>query len=127
MHEIKIRPKQDTESFLCYSPVQSKYKFEQGGMLVYDIKADTIKSSNFSMQLAPTISIQKPKLNHPSQLNYENIPDTSIEIYEKIKEMPAAPSFPSTYVLQIPDDNLTLTFNSKFESGNLSKSIKLSD
>ena len=127
MHEIKIRPKQDTESFLCYSPVQSKYKFEQGGMLVYDIKADTIKSSNFSMQLAPTISIQKPKLNQPSQLNYENIPDTSIEIYEKIKEMPAAPSFPSTYVLQIPDDNLTLTFNSKFESGNLSKAIKLSD
>lgn len=44
-----------------------------------------------------------------------------------MKEYLPMPNFPYEYILEIPNDSTTLRFNSKFESGNLYKSIKLSD
>jgi hypothetical protein len=44
-----------------------------------------------------------------------------------MKEYSPAPSFHYEYLLEIPNDSVTLRFNSKFESGNLYKAIKLSD
>jgi hypothetical protein len=74
--------------------LRNKYKFEQGGLLVYDSKA----SQAFSSSISP---------NSPSNLKILN-PET-------------------LYSLEIPNDNTTLQFNSKFECGNLFKAIKLSD
>lgn len=44
-----------------------------------------------------------------------------------MKEYTPSPTFYYEYLLEIPNDNVTLRFNSKFESGNLYKAIKLSD
>ena len=44
-----------------------------------------------------------------------------------MKNYPPCPLFPYEYFLEIPNDSVTLRFNSKFESGNLYKAIKLSD
>lgn len=37
------------------------------------------------------------------------------------------PQYLGEYALEVPEDGLTLTFNSKFESGNLHKAVKISD
>lgn len=73
----------------------SKYKFELGGLLAYDIKAE-LKTGDF---LIPT--------NSPFGLKRILIP--------------------AHYTLELPDDPSLLTFNSKFECGNLAKAVKLSD
>ncbi|OMJ79432.1 hypothetical protein SteCoe_20533 [Stentor coeruleus] len=73
----------------------ARYKFELGGLLVYDVKAE-LKKGDF---------IIPPN----SPFNLKRILTTS------------------QYTLDIPDDPSLLTFNSKFECGNLSKAIKLSD
>ena len=44
-----------------------------------------------------------------------------------MKSYPPLPTFPYEYMLEVPNDSVTLRFNSKFESGNLYKAIKLSD
>lgn len=44
-----------------------------------------------------------------------------------MKEFTPSPSFHYEYLLEVPNDSVTLRFNSKFESGNLYKAIKLSD
>ena len=44
-----------------------------------------------------------------------------------MKPYPPLPTFPYEYMLEVPNDSITLRFNSKFESGNLYKAIKLSD
>ena len=71
-----------------------KYKFEQGGLLVYDFKS---KTSDFEQ--------------------FPNYSPYSLKCF-KVE---------STYTLEIPADDITLRFNSKFECGNLLKAIKLSD
>lgn len=44
-----------------------------------------------------------------------------------MKNYPPCPIFPYEYILEVPNDVVTLKFTSKFESGNLYKAIKLSD
>jgi Zinc carboxypeptidase/Cytosolic carboxypeptidase N-terminal domain len=123
----KNRPEIENQfSYITYKP--SKFKYEQGGMLVYDVAAAILKYSSKTVNLSiPVISNQSKRLEIPSQLHCDNISEQDLELYEKIKQMPPCPSFPSNYLLYIPDDKITLTFNSKFESGNLSKAIKMSD
>ena len=126
MNDISLRNKEITEELIQYSSHHSsKFKFEQGGMLVYDIRSSVYKSS--AIMNNHTIISPNVHLNVPSKIHIEDISEEEFELYEKIKQMPPCPNFPSTYILYIPDDNITLIFNSKFESGNLSKVIKLSD
>lgn len=98
------------------------YKYEQGGMLVYDIKAELFKLPSNSIPLPLNADSMNQTIY---ESNYLNIQDT--EILEKIKQLPPSPKFEVYYNLYIPDDSNTLTFNSKFESGNLLRAIKLSD
>lgn len=115
----------DIPSALPLSP-SLKYTFEQGGMLVYDVKAQLCKNFD-NPSLAYNSNTQTTHFEGPLPCISEGVPEEDAVIYEKIKSMPSCPNFPSSYNLYIPDDNITLTFNSKFESGNLSKAIKLSD
>lgn len=107
------------------------FKFEHGGMLVYDSKAirmqgkfteQGIKHTPDQLKTLPS-SIKK-------ELESANI-DGNINVeanyYVMMKEYTPAPSFPYDYILEIPNDSITLRFNSKFESGNLYKAVKLSD
>ena len=44
-----------------------------------------------------------------------------------MKHYSANPSYLTDYLLEIPNDHITLVFDSKFESGNLHKSVKITD
>lgn len=98
-----------------------KYKFEQGGMLVYDINAQVLKE----FQDSPLPSLPElPKLPGPKP---KTLTDEEWRLLNKIKALPSCPDFKPKYNLFVPNDQITLEFNSKFESGNLHKAIKLSD
>ena len=106
---------------------RSKFKFEHGGMLVYDQKADIIKASISANENSSTSVERIPALDIPKQKKIKGMSDEDFEVYCKLKNFPSCPEFPTTYYLYIPDDNITLLFNSKFESGNLLRAVKLSD
>jgi len=98
-----------------------KYKFEQGGMLVYDINAQVLKEyQDFPL---PSLT-EPPKMPGPKP---KSLTDEEWRLLNKIKDLPSCPDFKPKYNLFVPNDNVTLEFNSKFESGNLHKAIKLSD
>ena len=102
------------------------FKFEQGGMLVYDIKAATVKSK-YSSQAPQSFHETLAKTEIPSAKQHKGISVEESELLSRIKSMPPCPVFPTSYNLVIPDDAITLTFDGKFECGNLSRAIKLSD
>ncbi|CAG9326951.1 unnamed protein product [Blepharisma stoltei] len=120
-----IIKKEETKQSSITSHDKGNYKFELGGMLVYDIKA--------LLQIAgkPQIitSENKPQRNakpHIEKFN-EDMPDSELEAFFKAKAYKPCPEFKPEYSLEIPNDQTTLIFDSKFESGNLDKVIKLSD
>ena len=102
----------------------SKFKFEHGGMLVYDVKAKITQSSenNEEIQIKTIPRLEISEKNYIKGISAEDF-----DILSKIKKLPPCPVFITNSVLFIPDDGITLTFDSKFESGNLSRAIKLSD
>jgi hypothetical protein len=114
------------ESPLSFHPNSSKpssnYKFEHGGLLVYDIKAKNSSSESFlkSPELSSKFTQKDLQI-----LNKSKVIDYNQSLF--LKSYPAIPIFPIDYQFSIPDDNLTLEFDSRFESGNLSKAIKMSD
>lgn len=107
---------------------QPKYKFELGGMLVYDLKA-AIQVGHCSNKIQLLNTNQKNSRSAKSKLeNFsEDMNENEIELLLKSKKFKEMPDFTPEYILEIPKDNATLIFDSKFESGNLSKAIKLSD
>lgn len=129
----KIKPweSEKFESFrLIRNETLSNFKFEQGGMLVYDVKAKVVKCTNSTnLEETDCIDLDGKVLGNMSPLKYkiQGVSPEEFEVLNKIKGLPPCPNFLSTSTLPIPDDDVTLTFNSKFESGNLSRAIKLSD
>lgn len=106
--------------------VPNRYKFEQGGMLVYDVKAKVCSSfEETSNPISPHLltPICKPQNN----TKYKGICPEDQEMLQKIRKLSSFPQFHTKYNLHIPNDGVTLLFDSKFESGNLLKAIKLSD
>lgn len=74
--------------------VTTRYKFEQGGLLVYDVKSTKSFKRSY------------PQSTPKSFLQYDNLGE---------------------YLLEIPEDEITLDFDGHFECGNLLKAVKLSD
>jgi Zinc carboxypeptidase/Cytosolic carboxypeptidase N-terminal domain len=105
----------------------SNYKFEHGGMVVYDVRALVSKSQNPSTPLNTSPRLISPVIDLNTKSNAKDMPPEALELLKKVKSMPASPDFSPCYTLYVPNDNVTLEFNSKFESGNLSRAIKLSD
>lgn len=99
----------------------AKFKFEQGGMLVYDINAEILKE----FQLTPPVS--PPEEHSLPGPKPKGLTEEEWNLLKRIKTLPKCPEFKPKYNLYIPNDKITLEFNSKFESGNLYKAIKLSD
>ena len=101
------------------------YKFQYGGLLVYDVKA---KLLSFEDEIPKIIeNTYPPKF---SKTNLKDLQKTKTQDYHAsllLKNYPSCPEFPIEYYLKVPADNTTLIFDSKFESGNLSKAIKMSD
>ena len=101
----------------------SKLIFEHGGLLVYDIKGAVAEEN---LQLSTLTN--NPSKFEKNTLNYLNLcKNTDYKLSKDMKNYPPSPEFVIEYLFKFPNDNTTLVFNSKFESGNLSKSIKMSD
>jgi hypothetical protein len=98
-----------------------KYKFEQGGMLVYDINSNVLRSNTEAFPIDPVEEVTK------TDVRCKGISEEDWKILKRLKTLPVSPEFRAKYNLYIPDDGITLEFNSKFESGNLYKAVKLSD
>ena len=105
------------------NPIISRYKFEQGGMLVYDVNAAMVKTSTEHSLPDPDPVEDKVQ----SDLKFKGISEEDWKLLKKLKTLPVTPEFKAKHLLSIPDDKITLEFNSKFESGNLYKAVKLSD
>ena len=101
----------------------SNYKFEHGGLLVYDIKGEISSNktnSNSSKELPSKFS--------PKELQY--LSKGRVIDYNKgllLKDYPSTPSFQTDFHFSVPPDRTTLVFDSRFESGNLAKAVKMSD
>lgn len=92
------------------------YRFEYGGLLVYDIKGQLLANNEKPPQPSPIKNIHtksQVKSHHKDWKTSENFP--------------SVPAYPCNFYYKVPNDHTTLTFNSKFESANLSKAIKMSD
>lgn len=107
---------------------ETKYKFELGGLLVYDSKAKIVKGSENSQIIIPEsrpfLGVHKKDLTkstHSGNLN------SDYSAFLRMKYHTPDPPFTEEYSLEVPQDGITLTFNSKFESGNLHKAIKITD
>ena len=114
-----------------YTERAHHYKFEHGGMLVYDSKAivicgqhaetgvkqSPVMNKTISAAIKKELESADPAGNSKLEANY----------FTTMKDYTPSPSFPYEYILEVPNDSVTLRFNSKFESGNLYKAIKLSD
>lgn len=113
----------DLLNFSNSNTQQSNYKFEHGGLLVYDLKGEiTAAPTKYSPpdDLPPKFTAQDLRDLHKNKHL-----DSSKTAF--LKSYPPCPHFPILYTYQIPKDKVTLEFNSRFESGNLSKAIKMSD
>jgi hypothetical protein len=102
---------------------ETKLKFELGGLLVYDSKACISHSANPQVQAPPALSVKKEmtKSSHSGSFH------SDYSAFLRMKYHTPDPPFISEYSLEVPMDGVTLTFNSKFESGNLHKAVKISD
>lgn len=104
-------------------PPHSNYKFEHGGLLVYDVKG---KISNNEENLASFNEL-------PSKFSQKELLFMSkgkVIDYNQgllLKDYPSYPCFHPQFCFSVPPDRTTLEFDSRFESGNLSKAVKMSD
>ena len=102
---------------------QSNYKFEHGGLLVYDVKGEiTFATTKYTPpdDLPPKFTAKDLRDLHKTK-HLDSSKTAFLKCY------PPCPPFPILYTYQVPKDKVTLEFNSRFESGNLSKAIKMSD
>ena len=102
----------------------TKFEFEHGGLLVYDVKGSSAQEENNQIP----DPIKNSEMFTPDQLSYLKTVK-NIDYYSciELKKYPPSPVFLIDRYFKIPNDSVTLIFNSKFESGNLSKAIKMSD
>lgn len=111
---------------------EENFRFEHGGLLVYDCKAAMTSLNRYNLdknqsQTESPRRISKFLRNELSKAYNSGNSKIDIEAYLRMKSYGPVPSFDPEYVLKVPDDSITLKFNSKFESGNLYKAVKLSD
>lgn len=106
------------------------FKFEHSGMLVYDSKAIIICGNHTEpgVKLTETTKVIPPNVKKDLE-SADETGNRNLEsaYFQNMREYGPAPNFPYEYLLEIPNDSITLRFTSKFESGNLYKAIKLSD
>ena len=100
---------------------ETKYKFELGGLLVYDSKAAVSHSSkpNSPESTKGQVPVFKKDLIKTGHSDYS--------AFLRMKYHTSDPPFIPEYSIVVPVDGVTLTFDSKFECGNLHKAVKISD
>ncbi|CAG9319713.1 unnamed protein product [Blepharisma stoltei] len=103
------------------------FRFEHGGMLVYDSKALMTSLHNHSLEKHLSHSESPKRLSKHMRNELNKAYNSDIDAYCRMKSYGPSPTFEPEYALRIPDDKVTLKFNSKFESGNLYKAVKLTD
>ena len=100
------------------------FRYENDGIIVYDSSARIFDepASNVTPQLEP----EKPrkKIDVMDADDYGNC-QLDISQYINMKNYQKYRVYPQDFTLVVPED--CLRFNSKFESGNLKKAIKLND
>ena len=99
----------------------SNCTLEDGGILVYDVKAEMIKGEPSPQRLLEQEIFPVQEINETSKVY------TDLKNYLQSKKFTPVPEFNSEYTLTVPDDGVTLAFNSKFECGNLKKAVKVSE
>lgn len=120
----KVTVKKEEEQACLPKPTEresSNSAGDEGGILVYDIKAEVVKgdSTQFKAQysdLPPAYEISESSKGY-----------LDLKAYLMSKKFTPLPEFIAEYKLTVPDDGITLQFDSKFESGNLNKAIKVSE
>lgn len=93
----------------CKGTLGGKLIFEHGGLLVYDLKGSRHFADNYLPEYSKYSAKKSKTISNPGVIG-SSVPD-----------------FIPEYFFEVPKDNTSLTFNSKFESGNLSKVCKMSD
>ena len=101
---------------------QLLYRYEQNGVVVYDSHSrcsdDRAKRSGEVLQPRALSPLQRKELD--SACDYDKA------MFLHMPQYPPTKTLPEEYTLVIPLDN-TLRFDSKFESGNLRKAIKITE
>jgi hypothetical protein len=98
------------------------YRYEMNGIVVYDSHARCCDEHNQKTQ-----ELQKSLgLSAAVKKEIEGAPDYDKAMYANMPLYPKTKTLPEEYTLVIPLEN-TLRFDSKFESGNLRKAVKICD
>jgi len=98
------------------------YRYEMNGIVVYDSHARCCDEHH-----KKTAEVSKPQSLPPSlRKELEGAPDYDKAMYLNMPLYPQAKTLPQEYTLVIPLQS-TLRFDSKFESGNLRKAIKVAE
>jgi len=118
-----VRPKKASSPVETEKP-PTNYVYEQGGMLVYHNKAQVRPYPASDLQFKQSLCERNSK---PQSKEIEKGSESDIRAFYRLRSLESIPSFATEYVLEVPNDSVTLRFESKFESGNLEKAVKLSD
>jgi hypothetical protein len=109
------------------------YRFEFKGVVVYDSKA---KVAGRPGKLAPfhPAADENSKFIHGGRVEFtdelrkelDTVDPYDRKSFIKMKGYNSMPEYAPEYIIEIPQDEDTLIFDSHFESGNLRKAIKVS-
>lgn len=111
-----------------YSPSQTHdrsmfFRSEYDGILVYDFNSRLSTTLTETSDIIPEVVTSKPKIKGISDYGKNQI---DRQQFESMKSYTAQRQYFPQYTLVVPKDNV-LVFDSRFESGNLHKAIKVSE